>query len=138
MNPTEDEFGDDPRLITLARDYLAELEAGRRPDRREYASRFPELAAEVNECLDGELRLQIAFTVDVPEVVAEVHDGVDAGEGLAQSRARGQVANHPPLSGTAAQHAHVVAGLPQQVDGGASEGAGATGHEERAHASILA
>ena len=53
MNPTEDEFGDDPRLITLARDYLAELEAGRRPDRREYASRFPELAAEVNECLDG-------------------------------------------------------------------------------------
>jgi hypothetical protein len=29
----------------------------------------------LNECLDGELRLQIAFTVDVPEVVAEVHDG---------------------------------------------------------------
>ncbi len=29
----------------------------------------------VNECLGDELRLQIAFTVDVPEVVAEVHDG---------------------------------------------------------------
>jgi hypothetical protein len=28
-----------------------------------------------NECTDNELLLQIAFTVDVPEVVAEVHDG---------------------------------------------------------------
>jgi len=31
----------------------------------------------VNECVDGELTLQIAFTVDVPEVIAEVHDGGD-------------------------------------------------------------
>ena len=29
----------------------------------------------LNECLDDELHLQIAFTVDVPEVIAEVHDG---------------------------------------------------------------
>lgn len=31
----------------------------------------------LNECTGNELKLQIAFTVDVPEVIAEVHDGSD-------------------------------------------------------------
>ena len=44
---------DDPRVLQAARDYLAELEAGRRPDRRVYEARHPDLAAAVAECLDG-------------------------------------------------------------------------------------
>ena len=44
---------DDPRVLQAARDYLAELEAGHRPDRRAYEARHPDLAAAVAECLDG-------------------------------------------------------------------------------------
>src|SRR5439155_12686282 len=44
---------DDPRVLDAARDYLAELEAGRRPDRQAYLGRHPEVAAELAECLDG-------------------------------------------------------------------------------------
>jgi serine/threonine protein kinase len=44
---------DDPRLLRMARDYLAELEAGRLPDRTAYLVRYPELAPELGECLDG-------------------------------------------------------------------------------------
>ncbi|WP_020475373.1 serine/threonine-protein kinase [Zavarzinella formosa] len=52
MKPTEDET-EDPRLIGIAREYLAELEAGRRPDRRAYEQRHLELQTAVAECLDG-------------------------------------------------------------------------------------
>ena len=48
-----DDLGDDPRVLQAARDFLADLEAGRRPDRRAYAARHPELAEAVAECLDG-------------------------------------------------------------------------------------
>ncbi len=44
---------DDPRVLSVAREYLAELEAGRTPARGGYESRHPELRAEVAECLDG-------------------------------------------------------------------------------------
>lgn len=44
---------EDPRLLQLSREYLAELEAGRQPDRNSYLSRFPELAAMLSDCLDG-------------------------------------------------------------------------------------
>jgi serine/threonine protein kinase len=44
---------DDPRVLSVAREYLAELEAGRTPPRAGYESRFPELRAAVAECLDG-------------------------------------------------------------------------------------
>jgi hypothetical protein len=44
---------DDPRVLQLAREYLAELEAGRRPDRGSYQRRYPELSQVVGECLDG-------------------------------------------------------------------------------------
>ena len=33
--------------------YLAELEAGRRPDRTEYLSRYPDIADELSRCLHG-------------------------------------------------------------------------------------
>jgi serine/threonine protein kinase len=44
---------DDPRVLQAARDYLAELEAGRKPDRQAYLLRCPELADALAVCLDG-------------------------------------------------------------------------------------
>ncbi len=57
MNPTPDrldgETEDDPRLIRAAQEYLAELEAGRRPDRAEFVGRFPDLAGLLAPYLDA-------------------------------------------------------------------------------------
>ncbi|HYT94131.1 MAG TPA: protein kinase [Gemmataceae bacterium] len=44
---------DDPRVIAAMEEYLAELEAGRTPDRRRFLARHPEIAAALTECLDG-------------------------------------------------------------------------------------
>lgn len=44
---------DDPRVLQISREYLADLEAGRRPDRQAYLSRYPELAECLSEYLDG-------------------------------------------------------------------------------------
>ncbi len=54
MKPTTDDLAeDDPRVLEAARDYLADLEAGRKPDRRAYLARYPELAGALAECFDG-------------------------------------------------------------------------------------
>ncbi len=52
MNSTRD-LHDDPRLMDVAREYLAALEAGRTPNRQPYLERFPDLADVLTECLDG-------------------------------------------------------------------------------------
>jgi serine/threonine protein kinase len=44
---------EDPRVLQAAREYLAELEAGRAPDRTTYLARWPDLAGELAECFDG-------------------------------------------------------------------------------------
>jgi serine/threonine protein kinase len=44
---------DDPRILAISREYLADLEAGRTPDRDAYVARCPDLAEELSECLDG-------------------------------------------------------------------------------------
>ena len=44
---------DDPRLIRAAQEYLAELEAGRRPDRAEFVARFPDFADDLAPYLDA-------------------------------------------------------------------------------------
>ena len=49
----EDLLPDDPRLIEIAEAYLKEFEAGRRPDRRQWLQRYPELAAALGPCLEG-------------------------------------------------------------------------------------
>jgi serine/threonine protein kinase len=51
-DPTDD-VADDPRVLTIAREYLAELEAGAAPDRQAYLDRYPDVAGAVAECLDG-------------------------------------------------------------------------------------
>ena len=44
---------DDPRVLEVVQEYLAELEAGRRPARKEFLSRYPDLADALEVCLDG-------------------------------------------------------------------------------------
>jgi len=44
---------DDPRLLRAAQEYLAALETGSRPDRRQFAARFPELAGDLEPYLDA-------------------------------------------------------------------------------------
>ncbi len=44
---------DDPRTLAAVEEYLAELEAGRQPDRRQFLARYPELADVLANCLDG-------------------------------------------------------------------------------------
>src|SRR5262245_19719172 len=54
--PSSHESGpspDDPRVVQALRQYLAAIEAGRKPDRNEFQSRFPEIAETLAECLDG-------------------------------------------------------------------------------------
>jgi serine/threonine protein kinase len=54
MTPAPDDpADDDPRVMAVAREYLAELEAGRSPDRRAYLARHPALADALAECFDG-------------------------------------------------------------------------------------
>ena len=44
---------DEDRLLGAVQEYLAALEAGRRPHRADYRRRFPDLADALDECLDG-------------------------------------------------------------------------------------
>ncbi|MDB5339693.1 MAG: prkC 27 [Planctomycetaceae bacterium] len=44
---------DDPRILQVSREYLAELEAGRSPNRQTYLDRYPELAQILSEYLEG-------------------------------------------------------------------------------------
>ncbi len=48
-----DAIPDDPRLLQAVHEYLGELESGRRPDRRRWLERYPDLADALNQCLDG-------------------------------------------------------------------------------------
>ena len=48
-----DEIPDDPRLVSIAEEYLARLQAGEHPTPDEYIRRYPELAALLNACLAG-------------------------------------------------------------------------------------
>jgi serine/threonine protein kinase len=45
--------GDDPRVLELVKEYQAELDRGRRPDRVVYLARHPELAPVLTEYFDG-------------------------------------------------------------------------------------
>ena len=53
MKTTLPDLHDDPRLLAVAREYLAALEAGQRPDRGRYSAEFPDLAEVLDDCLDG-------------------------------------------------------------------------------------
>jgi serine/threonine protein kinase/Flp pilus assembly protein TadD len=48
-----DSASTDGRLAEALKDYLAELEAGRSPDRQAFEARYPELAGQLDDCLIG-------------------------------------------------------------------------------------
>ena len=51
--PHEDLTEDDPRILQASREYLSDLEAGRKPDRQAYLTRYPDVADALSECFDG-------------------------------------------------------------------------------------
>ncbi len=68
MIPNPDPLAEeDPRILLMTREYLAELEAGRSPSRQTYLDRYPELAAILSEYLDG---IQLAETLRPVAIVA--------------------------------------------------------------------
>lgn len=73
MNTSHDDLAeDDPRILQASREYLAELEAGRRPDRQAFLSRYPELADQLSECFDGiDLAQSLRPPVPVPPLQPE-------------------------------------------------------------------
>jgi len=44
---------DDSRVYLAVQEYLALLEAGQKPDRAEFAARYPDIAAALDDCLAG-------------------------------------------------------------------------------------
>ena len=44
---------EDPRLIRAVEEYLAEAQSGRRPNRKEFLARHPEIAEELSACIQG-------------------------------------------------------------------------------------
>jgi serine/threonine protein kinase/Flp pilus assembly protein TadD len=71
--------GDDPRLGAALEEYFERLNAGERPAREEWLARYPEIADELGECLDGLLFVHSASPLsarlegeaELPEVVGE-------------------------------------------------------------------
>ena len=73
MSLIPEELDEDPRILELSRKYLAELEAGKIPDRQAYLSQYPELEHVLPEFLDGiELAqtLRTAIPVSTPSEFA--------------------------------------------------------------------
>ncbi|MCA9058779.1 MAG: serine/threonine protein kinase, partial [Planctomycetaceae bacterium] len=58
---------EDPRIMECVREYVAALEAGERPDRATFSQRLPELAEELEECLEG---AELAFAMGGPAPAA--------------------------------------------------------------------
>src|SRR6516164_573080 len=51
--PNEPAADDDPRVLRAVQQYLDELEAGRRPNRRAFSNRFPDLAEAMTPYLEA-------------------------------------------------------------------------------------
>jgi serine/threonine protein kinase len=52
-NESDNAADEDPRLVEAVREYQSALDSGRRPSRREFLARYPDLADDLAECLDG-------------------------------------------------------------------------------------
>ena len=68
----EAETDDDPRLVRAAQEYLAALEAGRRPERGAFVARFPDLAEQLGPYLDA-LDMVHGSAPFVPQIPARRH-----------------------------------------------------------------
>jgi serine/threonine protein kinase len=66
---------DDPRLVRAAQAYLKELEAGKHPDRHQWLARYPELAEDLNQCIEGlEMVFQASPASASPDAPASIRD----------------------------------------------------------------
>ena len=81
--------GDNPELVAAVQEYVAALEAGRRPNRRELLSRHPAIADELAACLDG-LAFVHSAAGEIPgAAIAAARGGEDRGDaGLDPSAAQ--------------------------------------------------
>ncbi|MFO0898424.1 MAG: serine/threonine-protein kinase, partial [Pirellulales bacterium] len=75
--PQAGDPSEDPRLLAAVKEYQEALAAGQPVDRREFAARYPELAAELEACLQG-LDLLNAMT---SESVARSRTGTQSTKG---------------------------------------------------------
>lgn len=75
--PQAGDPSEDPRLLAAVKEYQEALAAGQPVDRREFAARYPELAAELEACLQG-LDLLNAMT---SESVARSRTGTQSPKG---------------------------------------------------------
>lgn len=64
-----DSLEDDPRVLQASREYLAELERGKKPDRSLFLARYPELREVLSECFDG---IDLAQSLRPPAVESTV------------------------------------------------------------------
>jgi hypothetical protein len=65
-----DDSSDDPRVLELVKEYQAEWDAGRKPDRSEYLDRHPDLAPVLAVYLDS---------IDMLHVGAQALSGARSG-----------------------------------------------------------
>ena len=68
---------EDPRLVAAVQEYMAALDAGKRPSRKEFLARFPDIAGELAACLDG-----LAF---VHSAAAQIHSDSSGSGGAAKA-----------------------------------------------------
>ena len=74
---------EDPRLVAAVQEYMAALDSGRRPNRKEFLARFPEIATPLAECLDGLAFVHSAAgemqadSAGSPGTAAQVHPEAD-------------------------------------------------------------
>ena len=81
---------EDPRLVDAVKEYMAALESGRRPNRKEFLARHAEIATELAACLDG-----LAF---VHSAAAEMQaDSAGSSGGAAQDHPEADPATAQPL-----------------------------------------
>src|SRR5262245_19278863 len=78
------ELPDDPRLMRAAQEFLAELEAGKSPSRREFLRRYPDLAGPLAPCLDG---LELVHKAAIREMPSPLSLG-ERGKGNAPGERR--------------------------------------------------
>jgi serine/threonine protein kinase len=78
---------DDPRIIRALEEYSAELKAGRKPDRRHFQDRYPDIADALGECLEGlEFVQEVAPQLSQPAAPLACADEVRAGAPLGDYR----------------------------------------------------
>ena len=82
---------EDPRLLAAVQEYMAALESGKRPSRKEFLARHGDIAEDLAACLDG-----LAF---VHSAAAQLHseNGTGAGSSGAQPHPDADAATGKPL-----------------------------------------